>query len=279
MKETLYLIHHGIKGMKWGVRRYQNPDGTLTAEGQKRYASGLKEYYNKNHGYDDNSLNYDPESMSVFNKYLASNSESRDNYKKAEEDYTKLTKDYDNNVEQYQDLAAGLAVMTKEWSDTATINDISMLASQFRYGDLDQGYGNSLAVYAIDKGKYKEVSNAAYNLIDARETYEASNKKIAQDILGKYGESTVGSGWSKKKISDRLAEDLVNKLTNDDALYSAYSFDEGSRSDKEIKDDKKKIDYLKYVYSDLKSKGIELGRDYDESNPLMNRDIWDYFKK
>ena len=31
-----YLAHHGIKGQKWGVRRYQNPDGTLTAEGRKR---------------------------------------------------------------------------------------------------------------------------------------------------------------------------------------------------------------------------------------------------
>lgn len=31
------LFHHGIKGMKWGVRRYQNPDGTLTSEGRKRY--------------------------------------------------------------------------------------------------------------------------------------------------------------------------------------------------------------------------------------------------
>ena len=31
------LIHHGIKGMKWGIRRYQNPDGTLTAEGRKKY--------------------------------------------------------------------------------------------------------------------------------------------------------------------------------------------------------------------------------------------------
>ena len=35
--ENNYLKHFGIKGMKWGVRRYQNKDGTLTKAGKKRY--------------------------------------------------------------------------------------------------------------------------------------------------------------------------------------------------------------------------------------------------
>lgn len=33
------LSHHGILGMKWGVRRFQNKDGSLTAAGKKRYGS------------------------------------------------------------------------------------------------------------------------------------------------------------------------------------------------------------------------------------------------
>lgn len=37
------LYHHGVKGMKWGVRRYQNKDGTLTAVGKKRYDRDIRE--------------------------------------------------------------------------------------------------------------------------------------------------------------------------------------------------------------------------------------------
>jgi len=36
------LKHHGVLGMKWGFRRYQNKDGTLTEAGKKRYHTGLK---------------------------------------------------------------------------------------------------------------------------------------------------------------------------------------------------------------------------------------------
>ena len=35
-----FLMHHGIKGQKWGIRRYQNEDGSLTAAGKERYVTG-----------------------------------------------------------------------------------------------------------------------------------------------------------------------------------------------------------------------------------------------
>lgn len=36
------LYHHGTKGMKWGIRRYQNPDGSLTKAGEKRYLKNAR---------------------------------------------------------------------------------------------------------------------------------------------------------------------------------------------------------------------------------------------
>lgn len=40
-RESSYVIvHHGIKGQRWYHRRYQNPDGSLTALGKQRYGKG-----------------------------------------------------------------------------------------------------------------------------------------------------------------------------------------------------------------------------------------------
>ena len=39
------ILHFGTKGMKWGIRRYQNPDGSLTPEGKRRY--GNEENFNR----------------------------------------------------------------------------------------------------------------------------------------------------------------------------------------------------------------------------------------
>ena len=41
---TYYLAHHGVKGMKWGIRRYQNVDGSLKSSNKN---IGLEDALNK----------------------------------------------------------------------------------------------------------------------------------------------------------------------------------------------------------------------------------------
>ena len=72
------LYHAGVKGMKWGVRRYQNKDGSLTPVGKKRY-SDQHEDYRKAH---------DSKPVSqMSNKEL----QERNNRLQMEQNYARLT--------------------------------------------------------------------------------------------------------------------------------------------------------------------------------------------
>ena len=104
-KYPSYLIHYGIQGQKWGVRRFQNEDGTYTELGKKR--RGLSEYY------DTKTEKFTKKGdLYVYHKPVNDFLKER---KKAEKDYDKAFKKYDkkNNektrkkmIEKGQELSA-----------------------------------------------------------------------------------------------------------------------------------------------------------------------------
>jgi len=92
--EGKVLIHHGIKGQKWGVRRYQNADGTLTAEGMARYKtdSNFAEKYDRQRAtdayndarYAHASAEYNSGLSTKYKNKFDKNINDLSNFKKAE---------------------------------------------------------------------------------------------------------------------------------------------------------------------------------------------------
>lgn len=224
----LYLAHHGIKGMKWGVRRYEDANGHLTDAGKRRYAvQDARKYYKINRLERARENTTDSAERDHLN-YRIRRVQTRSDRKRA-------------NLSQ-QDINAGREIVAKHRKNmrvaasaitsAATIAGATMLYKNpnTRWaapialaagGAATLGVSKKLPYYYMENRRYKQVNPKGATkkgLTKRQQQLRKTGKAIATAALaGAAGYALVKSGAVQKAVDtykNTLPFDKAVKATN-----------------------------------------------------------------
>lgn len=189
-KEELY--HHGILGQKWGIRRFQNLDGSLTEEGKKRYYT--PNYQRQTvHSLSNPIGRARAKKNPVIKDAIV---RTRDKYKaflKQQDEYFKLTSKFYSNEELREPFVKQLAEkFYQEERDRNSGTTYDQLYWGIKYDDLDQND-------TLDMFLNSNSSNPLRNkIIESNKKEEAlwrdyyqTAKELVDNIVGDYSEENV----------------------------------------------------------------------------------------
>lgn len=252
------LKHHGIQGQKWGVRRYQNVDGSLTPEGREHYGYGEPLDKKEAKSLAKNMKNMSSEEIrNRLRKSFGEEAVDRinTNYDRITENNIKAEKLFDNMTDDdLSNCAAQAALLYNKpdggpWLDPmsgnrsdATMKDISRVLFGYTCDDYDQGRTNAYNVYLKQQGTFDK----NFNLINESNSLSEENKQIISDqvenALGKYKNypaqvSNLFINGRKLQYAKSAAKMAIDKLDRSDSLFDlSYESNFAADWDPKIKD-------------------------------------------
>jgi hypothetical protein len=140
------LYHHGVKGMKWGVRKYQNYDGSYTKAGMKRFNESLDKYEKADQHYKNTKAAYKAAKKSGVNtdsakaEFKNAKLDRKTTKKKLEKDYKHLKQD--KLADQGKELYAKGKTITGNAHVTGILSTIGSVSLGIAINNSQAGVGN-----------------------------------------------------------------------------------------------------------------------------------------
>lgn len=284
------LYHHGILGMKWGVRRYQNYDGSLTPAGRSHYGyKEIDERIRESRYNEDISDEVFKKSGADKNKLKQAKEEVK-KYKDVEEEITKEVNDMfkgmtsDEDTKKFYEAASETAAfMDGGYYDknNFTMSDLGWSTFMGTYEDGQQSRINAYSMYADEKGLKNKVEKLSTMERDAYKNRIDAAKSIVNESLKEIGMEEVNS----VNVSSRLVNQIENSMDNWNKHGGSYilranaeevsTFDKGAKDDiKKAKEWCSKIDKDKRSWWYLNEAVEELGLGSKKCDDMTQAD-WD----
>lgn len=190
------LYHYGVKGMKWGVRRFQNKDGSLTPAGKRRYDESNQQ--------SNSSSKTNQQSSSNAKKYKIPKNKSLHRLK-LEEKYMKQ-----GMSREEAEQAAAKRIRTEQFVAAAAVVTVASCLAYAKY----KGYTTDKV---FEKNtEFQRIMKLAENAeIREGRQYLAVNKKDKIKYKGLLGESYNNDIATNKKLNDSLGRKSIKESVYD----------------------------------------------------------------